>query len=377
MTNTLTENQSEKIINEKSNQQEDFSTKVNILKALAILLVVSGHLEFSLLGMFTPYSFQLALFFFISGYLFKDKYIDDVFTFVKRRVQTLLVPYFLYNAFYLGVTVLIAKLTGHFWGKEITLKNFFITPFLNGHQFDLSCPLWFVTQLFMTMIVFLFLFRTLKKSIDNKYFHLTVFTILGVLAIPVSKIFPVDPMTLVVIRTMFSVFFVYLGYHYKHYIEQHIDIFTAKWFGVIIVVQSLLWMFNRDYDPEHGIGLSYVLVWARFDQQLIVPIITALTGIWASLLAVKIAYPYVKDIKFVKLMGENTYHIMANHLLVMYVITAIFLKINGIPIAERANHDIYWIYNPVQTTYLYFVLTMVISTYIGVGLKFLKKKFFI
>lgn len=377
MTNTLTENQSEKIINEKSNQQEDFSTKVNILKALAILLVVSGHLEFSLLGMFTPYSFQLALFFFISGYLFKDKYIDDVFTFVKRRVQTLLVPYFLYNAFYLGVTVLIAKLTGHFWGKEITLKNFFITPFLNGHQFDLSCPLWFVTQLFMTMIVFLFLFRTLKKSIDNKYFHFTVFTILGVLAIPVSKIFPVDPMTLVVIRTMFSVFFVYLGYHYKHYIEQHIDIFTAKWFGVIIVVQSLLWMFNRDYDPEHGIGLSYVLVWARFDQQLIVPIITALTGIWASLLAVKIAYPYVKDIKFVKLMGENTYHIMANHLLVMYVITAIFLKINGIPIAERANHDIYWIYNPVQTTYLYFVLTMVISTYIGVGLKFLKKKFFI
>lgn len=377
MTNTLTENQSEKIINEKPNQQEDFSTKVNILKALAILLVVSGHLEFSLLGMFTPYSFQLALFFFISGYLFKDKYIDDVFTFIKRRVQTLLVPYFLYNAFYLGVTVLIAKLTGHFWGKEITLKNFFITPFLNGHQFDLSCPLWFVTQLFMTMIVFLFLFRTLKKSIDNKYFHLTVFTILGVLAIPVSKIFPVDPMTLVVIRTMFSVFFVYLGYHYKHYIEQHIDIFTAKWFGVIIVVQSLLWMFNRDYDPEHGIGLSYVLVWARFDQQLIVPIITALTGIWASLLAVKIAYPYVKDIKFVKLMGENTYHIMANHLLVMYVITAIFLKINGIPIAERANHDIYWIYNPVQTTYLYFVLTMVISTYIGVGLKFLKKKFFI
>ena len=376
MTNTLTENQSEKIINERPNQQEDFSTKVNILKALAILLVVSGHLEFSLLGMFTPYSFQLALFFFISGYLFKDKYIDDVFTFVKRRVQTLLVPYFLYNAFYLGVTVLIAKLTGHFWGKEITLKNFFITPFLNGHQFDLSCPLWFVTQLFMTMIVFLFLFRTLKKSIDNKYFHLTVFTILGVLAIPVSKMFPVDPMTLVVIRTMFSVFFVYLGYHYKHYIEQHIDIFTAKWFGVIIVVQSLLWMFNRDYDPEHGIGLSYVLVWARFDQQLIVPIITALTGIWASLLAVKIAYPYVKDIKFVKLMGENTYHIMANHLLVMYVITAIFLKINGIPIAERANHDIYWIYNPVQTTYLYFVLTMVVSTYIGVWLKFLKKKFF-
>ena len=74
-------------------------------------------------------------------------------------------------------------------------------------------------------------------------------------------------------------------------------------------------------------------------------------------------------------MGKTTYHIMANHLLVMYIITAIFFKINGIPITERVNHDIYWIYNPVQTTYLYFVLTMVITTYIGVAQQKVWKKF--
>lgn len=71
-----------------------FDNKVNVLKALAILLVVSGHLEFSLLGMFAPYSFQLALFFFISGYLFKEKYLDDVSGFVVKRMKTLLLPYF-------------------------------------------------------------------------------------------------------------------------------------------------------------------------------------------------------------------------------------------------------------------------------------------
>ena len=355
---------------------KEFSNKVNVLKALAILLVVSGHLEFSLFGMFTPYSFQLALFFFISGYLFKDKYLDDVVTFIKRRIKSLLVPYFLYNTFYLGVTVLVAHLTGKFWGQPVSLKNFFITPFLNGHQFDLSCPLWFVTQLFITMIVFLFLFRVLKKSSDNKFFHLAVFAILGFFAIPLSKLITLDPVTLVVVRTMFSLFFVYLGYYYRNYIENKIDIFTLKWAGAIITLQSILWLFNRDFDPEHGIGLSYVLVWARFDQQLIVPIITALTGIWASLLVLKLIYPYVKDSKFFFYMGDTTYHIMANHLLVMYIITAIFLHINGIPIQVRANHDIYWIYNPIQTTYLYFVLTMVISTYSGVALKQIKKKFF-
>lgn len=355
---------------------EDFSTKVTLLKALAILLVVSGHLEFSLMGMFTPYSFQLALFFFISGYLFKEKYLNEVVTFVERRFKSLLVPYFLYNLFYLCVTVLIFHLTGKFWGEPVTLKNFFITPFLNGHQFDLSCPLWFVTQLFMTMIAFLFVFRVLKVIKDNRYFHLAVFTLLGVMAIPVSKVVKLDPFILIVIRTMFSLFFVYLGYYYRHFVEDKINIFTVKWLAWIIVLQSVLWLFNRDYDPVHGIGLSYVLVWARFDQQLIVPVLTALTGIWASLFVVKITYPYLKDVKFVRLMGENTYHIMANHLLVMFIITAVFLRINGIPISERAEHNIYWIYNPVQTTYLYFVLTMVISTYAGVFLKYLKRRFF-
>lgn len=140
------------------------SDKINILKAIAIALVVSGHLEFSIFGMFPPYSFQLALFFFISGMLFKDKYLDNVQEFIKRRVKSLLVPYFLYSAFYCVLTVVIFKLTGKFWGMDLSFKNFFITPFLNGHQFDLSCPLWFVPQLFITMMCFLFLERVMREK---------------------------------------------------------------------------------------------------------------------------------------------------------------------------------------------------------------------
>lgn len=346
-----------------------FSDEINILKALAIMLVVSGHLEFSLLGIFPPYSFQIALFFFISGCLFKDKYLNSVTEFFERRIKSLLVPYFWYNLFYMCVTILIAKLTGKFWGMPLSFKNFFITPFLNGHQFDLSCPLWFVTQLFMTLITFLYLMRFFSNATKNKFIHLAIFTLIGLLAIPVRKIFPMTPLMLVVIRTMMSLFFVYIGYYYTHYIKDNYNIFAPKWFGGIVILQSILWLFNRDFTPEHGIGLSYILVWGRFDHQLFVPILTSLTGIWASLFTVKILYPYLKNVKFIQDMGNVTYHIMANHLLVMYLITAVFLKLHGMPISERANHDIYWIYNPIQTTYLYFVITMVATTYIGVGLK--------
>lgn len=347
-----------------------FTNEITLLKALAIMLVVSGHLEFSLLGIFPPYSFQIALFFFISGCLFKDKYLDDVAQFVKKRIKSLLVPYYLYTAFYFVITIVIAKLTGKFWGMPITLKNYILTPFLNGHELDLSCPLWFVTQLFMTLMVFLFLLRQLRTF--NKYIIFCVFVILGISAIFLSKVLPMTPVLLLAVRTMFSLLFVYLGYFYTHYIKDRHDIFTVKWFGVVVVLQAVLWLFNTDYDPVQGIGLSYILVWAQFNTPFIVPVLTSVTGIWASLFAVKIFYPYLKDVKFLQDMGNVTYHIMANHLFVMYLITAFFMYLNGVPMTERANHDIYWIYDPVKTTYLYFVLTMIITTYTGVGLRKLK-----
>ena len=349
-----------------------FSEKINLLKALAIVLVVSGHLEFRLFDMFPPYSFQLALFFFISGMLFKDKYLDRVYEYVIKRVKSLLVLYFLYSGFYALVTIGIEKLTGKFWGCELSLKNFFITPFLNGHQFDLSCPMWFVPQLFITMMMFLFLQRLLREK--PEWTRFLVYAILGFGAIPLLKTVTLTPTMLVIIRTIFSLFFVYLGHCYTTKIEGKYNIFTPKILGAVICIQAILWHFNRDFHPEHGIGLSYVLVWGRFDDQLIVPVLTSITGIWFSLLFINVTYDYIKNIKFIKLIGENTYHIMANHLLVMYIITAVLFWLKGIPIAERNLHNIYWIYNPVQNTYLYFVITMVVSTYSGVVLKWIKKK---
>ena len=363
-----------------------FSDKINLLKALAIILVVSGHLEFRFFDMFPPYSFQLALFFFISGMLFKDKYLDKVGEFIKRRIKSLLVLYFLYSAFYCIVTIIIEKLTGKFWGMELSFKNFFITPFLNGHQFDLSCPMWFVMQLFITMVTFLFLQRQFRNLPEKIKF--AIYTLMGFSAIPLSKIFTpilfsinnsntlttINPVALIIVRTLFSLFFVYLGHFYTTKIEGKYNIFTPKILAWVICIQAILWHFNRDFNPTHGIGLSYVLVWARFDSQIIVPVLTSITGIWFSLFFIHVTYDYLKDIKFIKTIGENTYHIMANHLFVMFIITAIIFKINGIPYEERNLHNIYWIYNPVQNTYLYFVLTMLISTYSGVILKYIKSK---
>ncbi len=349
-----------------------FSGEVTLLKALAIMLVVSGHLEFSIFGMFPPYSFQLALFFFISGMLFKDKYLEDVTTYFTRRIKSLLIPYFAYETVYLMITLALVPVIGEFFGEPVSFKNFFITPFINGHQLYLCAPLWFVPQLFMTMIVFLFLMRVLCKS-NNKYISLVFFTVLCFGAIPFWKVIHHTPLALVVMRTMFSLFFVYLGYFYVKYIKDNYNIFTPKWLGSIILFQSFLWLFNRDFDPVHGIGLSYVLVWGRFDSQIIVPVLTSLTGIWVSLFTVKLLYPYFKEVKLFQDIGQTTYHIMANHVFVMYMITLLLFYITGTPISDKGD-KIYSIFNPVQTTYFYFVVVMLVTTYFGKFQKYVYKK---
>ena len=64
-----------------------FNNKINLLKALAIMIMVAGHLEFSLIPMFPPYSFQVLLFFFIAGMLYNGNY--SFFLFVKKRIKSL------------------------------------------------------------------------------------------------------------------------------------------------------------------------------------------------------------------------------------------------------------------------------------------------
>lgn len=328
--------------------------KITLLKALAIMLVVSGHLEFSLIPIFPPYSFQLALFFFISGMLFNKKY--GIVEYIKRRFKSLILPYFLYSFAYLGITIAITPFIGKFWGMEINWYNELIIPFLTGHQLDLTSPLWFVPQLFITLIVYK-IFRT----------KTWVYFVLALIAIQLAP-FRENLYILLTLRTMFSLFFVHLGSLYN---KNKPNIFKPQIIYSVILLQSMLWLTNKDFTPADGIGLSYILVWGEFDNP-IVPILTSLSGIYISLFIIEIAYEHIKNWGLLQKIGQNTYHIMANHIFVFNIITYSILAFKGIPFDIKNNADIYWFYCPLKTTYLYFIAGIIFTTYFGELLKYVK-----
>lgn len=70
---------------------EKRNVAVDICKGLGILLVVIGHLG-TIFGS-AIYLFHMTLFFILSGYCFKDSYVDHKLTFIKKRFISLMVPY--------------------------------------------------------------------------------------------------------------------------------------------------------------------------------------------------------------------------------------------------------------------------------------------
>lgn len=345
-----------------------YNNKINILKALAILLVVSGHLEFSLIPMFPPYSFQVVLFFFIAGMLFKKEY--TFVQYLKRRIKSLLLPYFAYEFIYILITIGITPVCGKFWGMPINLKNELLMPFLTGHQLDLISPLWFVPCLFITLVIYK-LFSYLKIS---EYLKLLIYFIFALSAIQMQK-YASDINILWLLRSAFALFFVHSGYLYKNHKTNDFNFFSAKIFYAIIIIQSLLWLTNKDYTPQDGIGLHFLLVWGTYENP-IVPILTSITGIWICLFIVNFCYENIKNQDFIQKIGQNSYHIMANHLLIFNLITYSILAAKGISFDVKNSSDIYWFYNPVITTYFYFVFGVIATTYIGILIKYVKNKVF-
>lgn len=162
-------------------------------------------------------------------------------------------------------------------------------------------------------------------------------------------------------------FFIYLGFYYKNFVENRFNIFQPKLIGLIIVIQSLLWLYNFNQTPHFGIaiGLQYILAQGLFYNR-IVPILTSITGIWISLFIVDIFAPYLKNNKLFEQIGKNTFHIMANHIFLLYLISNLFMWVNNLPEATR-NQQIYWLYEPYKTVYFYLILVLLIFNFYWYG----------
>jgi fucose 4-O-acetylase-like acetyltransferase len=133
---------------------------IDALRGIGIMLVVFAHHSLPVTLDTYIYSFHMPLFFFVSGFLLDfGKYVDSTASFVKRRFRSLIVPYF----FFALITCLFYFLLDSLFQPQVTNIEFFEADalymiysilFSPGSLVSYNPPLWFLTCLFVTELLF-------------------------------------------------------------------------------------------------------------------------------------------------------------------------------------------------------------------------------
>ncbi|MGA9187252.1 MAG: acyltransferase family protein [Methanosarcina sp.] len=156
---------------------------IDALRGMGIILVVFAHHSLPISLNTYVYSFHMPLFFFISGFLFDfEKYAGSAANFIRERFRSLIVPYFCFAlliclfyflldmAFQPGVTNI-----GFF--KASTLYVIYSILYA-GSMIKCDPPLWFLTCLFVTELLFYGFAKSCYEKPGKLVFWLTAVGIL-------------------------------------------------------------------------------------------------------------------------------------------------------------------------------------------------------
>lgn len=280
---------------------------IDSLKGIGIMLVVWGHLTIPLLGETIIYSFHMPLFFFISGYLFKNKDIT-IRSFMIGKIGTLLIPYSIYAAISFPFGIALNYLKEEPIDLLVHVKNYL---FLNG-SVGWNSPLWFLVVLFLVDISYFIL----KKVQINSF---VVGTILFLLAFWFSMTGQRYPLGVNIV--FLGLLFFYLGNETKK--RKVIDYLNQKSINKLIVLLFLATiniLFGSILNPRVSVYHNELGNFVYFS-------LGALAGIYFLFLIIS----SFQSFTFFNFYGKNTLLILATHYFFIYfykLIGRVFL--NGV-----------------------------------------------
>lgn len=218
---------------------------ITLMKALAIICMVAGHsytgspIE-SFVGLF-----HMPVFFFCSGFCFKEKYLSNLKSYTKRKILTMWCPTFkwiillvLLHNLLLGIGVLRDTsgdgIAVSVYGFKETIKYFAMAVILHAND-PVFAGVWFIKMLLISSVLG---FIVIKYCKGISFF----FALMGllVMSVLILEFFPGHiPIIHQLHLPFLSSFFFLTGYFFKR--EQVFEeLRTRKTYLAIVVVLSLI-----------------------------------------------------------------------------------------------------------------------------------------
>lgn len=303
---------------------------VSIAKGFGILLMVLAHARCPQWMQHFIGMFHMPLFFFLSGYCFKEKYLADTKTFVMRRIKGLYYPYVKYSLlflllhnifFYLNIYNGKYGFNGYvsqlYSLKDFLIKGINIVSRMSGQE-QLLGGFWFLKQLLLASIIGLFSIKYGRnvKITGGVLIILTITLKWSGLRVP---FFSIDSLTF-----LSASFFVF-GYIYSR-IKIKSSLVLIVLFLVTVVLGSCFWKATMLHNETWNI-LPYTG--------------TAILGsIAVYLLSIQIAKYNSIGKPVLVFIGNHTMPILVWHFLCFKLVSLLIIGIYDLPIQRLAEFPV-------------------------------------
>lgn len=274
-------------------------------KGLAIIFVIFGHVvtkKIFFRNWF--YSFHLPLFFIISGILIavklQNKNIKDFD--IKKKIINIMKPYFITSVF-ITIILYFENLL-----KITVVKETFFDNIRNMLVFLGVKATWYLPCLAICLLLFYFLI----KHINSKEKVLFISLCLFLMPFLFSNI-DIDGIK-ILFRSFVGLFFLCIGYYGKDYIED------VKPSIFIIIILLIINIFSSYF-------MGSVDLWSLKMAEPVLYLTSAVSGTLAIIFVFKRLSETKLKLKLLNFIGQNSLLYFSTHIVFIYLIKFIYLKI--------------------------------------------------
>ena len=311
---------------------------VTLTKAIGIILMVIGHtIPKGHIAWEVIYTFHMPLFFIMSGYCFKEKYLDDAKQFIVRKIKGIYVPFVAFSM----VCLALHNVFCHLYIYEPTYlfgwKNYLwetgriVTRMHNeGGMFGAA---WFLKELFWGNLIFYAALRLVKRLKGERINGLKVewIAVIGLLVLTVIvNAFELRiPYFCITTKSVKAAFFIAFGYLWKQ-TDWQLNKY-AVWIGGVVSIAAVLLMEN--------IG-CFSIGTVRMVVRLVPAILGTMSVFEISRWIVDSRKSIVESLtRGLEYVGQHTLSIVMLHMLAFKLVSYVLIRVYHLPIEQLASND--------------------------------------
>lgn len=337
-----------------------FDTRISVTKALCIILMVVGHSGCPIFMGEYIYQFHMPCFFFVSGFLLKDKYLNDMATFVKRRFKGLWWPFVKWSVVFMLLHNVLTSL--HIYNSSYTLtdiayKLFHIVTMTGSEQ--LLGGYWFLKELLyasVISIITLKLLHTIPDRKEGKEFQNGI--ILTLIFLVLAYILSIVPFKIPTIgsRTMLATSFYVAGYTFHHATNKQSNLL----FGILslVIVLVITFFFSGSMESTNISIFLYFIV-AMIGTVGIINIAGLING---------------NALKALNYVGGKTLYILTFHFISFKLVSLILIAYYGLPITRLSDFPVISVLNSFSWI-VYSIVGVIIPLILWEFSQFIQSKF--